>query len=81
MLAASEREHGSTVFAYHVHDPERYGVVEFDAERRAVSIEEKPTQPKIQLRRHRSVFLRPAGMRHCRQHQAVATRRVRDHRC
>ncbi|MFC3110971.1 glucose-1-phosphate thymidylyltransferase RfbA [Undibacterium arcticum] len=46
LLAASEREHGSTVFAYHVHDPERYGVVEFDAERRAVSIEEKPTQPK-----------------------------------
>jgi len=39
-------EHGSTVFAYHVHDPERYGVVEFDAARRAVSIEEKPLQPK-----------------------------------
>jgi len=46
LRAASEREHGSTVFAYHVRDPERYGVVEFDAERRAVSIEEKPPQPK-----------------------------------
>ncbi|WP_119153285.1 glucose-1-phosphate thymidylyltransferase RfbA [Caldimonas tepidiphila] len=43
---AAQRETGATVFAYHVHDPERYGVVEFDAERRAVSIEEKPRAPK-----------------------------------
>ena len=43
---ASERTNGSTVFAYHVQDPERYGVVEFDKERRAVSIEEKPLTPK-----------------------------------
>jgi glucose-1-phosphate thymidylyltransferase len=37
---------GASVFAYHVHDPERYGVVEFDAHKRAISIEEKPKQPK-----------------------------------
>jgi len=43
---ASARTSGSTVFAYHVHDPERYGVVDFDEQRRAVSIEEKPLQPK-----------------------------------
>lgn len=46
LRAATERQEGSTVFAYHVHDPERYGVVEFDAQRRAVSIEEKPVTPK-----------------------------------
>lgn len=37
---------GATVFAYHVHDPERYGVVEFDAEGQAISLEEKPINPK-----------------------------------
>lgn len=43
---AAGRFEGATVFAYHVHDPERYGVVEFDGDRRAVSIEEKPAAPK-----------------------------------
>jgi glucose-1-phosphate thymidylyltransferase len=43
---ASARPDGATVFAYRVHDPERYGVVEFDAANRAISIEEKPKQPK-----------------------------------
>ena len=46
LKVASSRSEGATVFAYHVHDPERYGVVEFDGERRAISIEEKPPQPK-----------------------------------
>ena len=43
---ADVKEHGATVFAYHVQDPERYGVVDFNAEGEALSIEEKPDQPK-----------------------------------
>ena len=44
--AFSEFTGGATIFGYHVHDPERYGVVEFDAAGRAISIEEKPAQPR-----------------------------------
>jgi glucose-1-phosphate thymidylyltransferase len=43
---ATRRVDGASVFAYHVHDPERYGVVSFDAHRHALTIEEKPKQPK-----------------------------------
>jgi len=44
--SATARTSGASVFAYHVHDPERYGVVDFDSHRRALSIEEKPKAPK-----------------------------------
>ena len=46
LKAADAQTTGATVFAYHVHDPERYGVVEFNAQGQAISIEEKPKQPK-----------------------------------
>ena len=43
---AMQREQGASVFAYHVHDPERYGVAEFDAQGKVLSLEEKPQAPK-----------------------------------
>ena len=46
MQRAGSQTSGASVFAYHVHDPERYGVVAFDNQQRALSIEEKPKQPK-----------------------------------
>ena len=46
LASARQRQEGATVFAYHVADPERYGVVAFDDNRRAISIEEKPSAPK-----------------------------------
>jgi glucose-1-phosphate thymidylyltransferase len=46
LLKSHNNPEGGVIFAYHVMDPQRYGVVEFDAENRAISIEEKPAQPK-----------------------------------
>lgn len=46
LAQAAAKNEGATVFAYHVNDPERFGVVEFDQEGRAVSLEEKPAKPK-----------------------------------
>jgi len=46
LSSADQRDAGATVFAYHVHDPERYGVAEFDASGKVFSLEEKPKHPK-----------------------------------
>jgi glucose-1-phosphate thymidylyltransferase len=46
LSSADKRNNGSTVFAYHVQDPERYGVAEFDRNNKVISLEEKPTQPR-----------------------------------
>lgn len=46
LLISAQQAEGATVFAYQVSDPERYGVVEFDANKRAISLEEKPSHPK-----------------------------------
>ena len=46
LLQANNNPEGGIIYAYHVHDPERYGVVEFDADGNAISIEEKPVKPK-----------------------------------
>ncbi len=52
-----QRKEGATVFGYYVDDPERFGIVEFDHEGKAVSIEEKPEQPKSKLLCNRIIFL------------------------
>jgi glucose-1-phosphate thymidylyltransferase len=46
LSSASNREQGATIFTYHVQDPERYGIVEFDHNNKVISLEEKPMQPK-----------------------------------
>ena len=46
LSSASQREEGATIFTYHVQDPERYGVAEFDQNNKVISLEEKPQQPK-----------------------------------
>jgi glucose-1-phosphate thymidylyltransferase len=46
LLKATKRDVGATIFAYHVHDPERYGVAEFNSQNKVISLEEKPLHPK-----------------------------------
>ncbi len=77
---AATRGAGATVFAYRVRDPERYGVVEFDAAGRAVTIEEKPARPTLPLRRHGALLLRQPRRRRGRGPPALEARRARDHR-
>jgi glucose-1-phosphate thymidylyltransferase len=73
-------ETGAMIFAYPVRDPERYGVVEFDADRKALSLEEKPAKPEVQLRRARPVLLRRPRHRIRARPPALAPRRAGDHR-
>ena len=63
-----------------VDDPERYGVIEFDAAIDPLRIVEKPTNAEVQLRRHRAIFLRRARRRRGPRDEAIGTRRTRDHR-
>ncbi len=58
---AAPSTEGGLIFGYWVSDPERYGVVEFDADGRVLSIEEKPEQPRVRLRRTRPVSSTTAG--------------------
>lgn len=75
---ASSRSSAATVFAYRVNDPERYGVVEFDEEQRAVSIEQKPQWPRSNFAVTGRYFYGPGGVG--RRVDAVGAWRAGDHR-
>ena len=71
---------GGHVFAYRVANPSEYGVVEFDADGRAISLEEKPAAAAVQLRRARPVLLRPGHRRGRQGDPALRPRGAGDHR-
>ena len=72
----AETGKGATVFGYYVDDPERFGIVEFDQNGKAVSIEEKPEKPKKQLLCNRSLLLRQQGCRIRKKSEAKRKRRA-----
>ena len=80
LRAASAREHGATVFGYWVRDPERYGVVEFDARRARDRPRGEARAAEVELRRHRPLLLRRQRPGRRRGAHALAARRARDHR-
>ena len=79
LRGAAERREGATVFAYQVRDPERYGVVSFDTDGKAVNIVEKPKRPELILGRDWAVFLRPTGDGICPKDPSVSAWRAGDH--
>jgi glucose-1-phosphate thymidylyltransferase len=80
LRTASDRTEGATVFAYRVHDPERYGVVEFDPAGKAISLEEKPTQPKSNYAVTGLYFYDNRVVECGPEHEAFGARRAGDYR-
>ena len=76
----AESGRGATVFGYYVDDPERFGIVEFNSEGKAISIEEKPETPQEQLLRNRSLLLRQQSCGICTKSEAKRQGRIGDHR-
>ena len=77
--AFAEFKGGATIFGYHVNDPERYGVVEFDANGQAISIEEKPKQPKSNYAVPGPLHLRQRSGGADESAKAVGARRTGNH--
>ena len=80
LAKAAARQSGATIFAYSVKDPQRYGVVEFDASGRALSIEEKPKEPKSNFAVTGLYFYDNGVLDIAEIDQAFGARRARDHR-